>query len=272
MPFRREETAMQGEKLTYLINRLLSERDDLTDISLPNDENRRFNLFRSLVNIREAKPIDEDFIRVQDELLRGEISRKGITDYKSIPTIESHIRLWQGDITTLECGAIVNAANSGLTGCYCPCHSCIDNAIHTFSGVQLRLECDDIMRRQGYPEPVGRAKVTNAYNLPCKYIIHTVGPIVEGNLGDYHINALRQCYRACLEAAVEKNIDSIAFCCISTGEFHFPNRKAAEIAIETVREFLTNNTIEVIFNVFKSEDYKLYGELLGAGKEAKGSD
>lgn len=180
--------------------------------------------------------------------------------------------MWQGDITTLKCGAIVNAANSQMLGCFCPCHGCIDNAIHTFAGVQLRLECAEIMHAlpasretpQGFEEPVGKAKITAAYNLPCDKIIHTVGPYVGGGLTDEHCGQLRSCYRECLETAVRNGITSIAFCCISTGEFHFPNKKASEIAVQTVDEFLQNNSeIEVIFNVFKDDDYGIYKQLLG---------
>lgn len=170
--------------------------------------------------------------------------------------------MWQGDITTLKCGAIVNAANSQMLGCFCPCHGCIDNAIHTFAGVQLRLECAEML--QGFEEPVGKAKITAAYNLPCDKIIHTVGPYVGGGLTDEHCGQLRSCYRECMETAVRNGITSIAFCCISTGEFHFPNKKAAEIAVQTVDEFLQNNSeIKVIFNVFKDDDYGIYKQLLG---------
>ena len=171
--------------------------------------------------------------------------------------------MWQGDITSLRCGAIVNAANSGLTGCWRPCHGCIDNAIHTFAGVRLRYECSKIIEEQGHEELTGGAKVTKAYNLPCEYVIHTVGPIVSGRLTPRHCEELRSCYISCLEAAVKNHIDSIAFCCISTGVFGFPQKKAAEIAVQTVREFRKNNDIRVIFNVFKDEDAEIYRKLLG---------
>ena len=170
----------------------------------------------------------------------------------------------QGDITTLRCDAIVNAANSAMTGCYVPNHRCIDNAIHSFAGVELRLECDEIMNRQGHGEPTGQAKITNAYNLPCKYIIHTVGPIISYKLTSEDCELLASCYRSCLNLAAKNNLESIAFCCISTGEFHFPNDKAAQIAIKTVEEFMKKDTSvkKVIFNVFKDMDKEIYRELL----------
>lgn len=252
------------EKLSYLINYLKSENPDYKNLAVPESEDERFCLFQSLVNVRAPKPVSEDFLAVQDELLREMISEKGVTDYKSLTPIKPRIYLWQGDITTLECGAIVNAANSQMLGCFCPCHGCIDNAIHTFSGVQLRLECAEIMSAQGSEEPVGRAKITGAYNLPCEKIMHTVGPYVGGRLSEEHCKQLRSCYCECLKTAVQSGISSIAFCCISTGEFRFPNEKAAELAVGTVREFLRDNqNIEVIFNVFKDSDREIYERLLG---------
>ena len=174
--------------------------------------------------------------------------------------------LWQGDITRLQCCAIVNAANSGMTGCYQPCHNCIDNCIHTYAGVQLRLKCAEIMAEQGYAEPTGQAKITPAYNLPCEYVIHTVGPIVQGKLAQEHCALLESCYRSCLKLADENGVGSIAFCCISTGVFMFPNDKAAEIAVDTVRKYKTEtgSKIEVVFNVFKEQDERIYRELLRA--------
>ncbi|MDE7230546.1 MAG: protein-ADP-ribose hydrolase [Oscillospiraceae bacterium] len=262
----------RSEKLLFLIKYLLSENTDYKDIDVPESEDERFRLFRSLVNVRPSKPVSEEFLTVQDELLREKIAEKGVVNYKDLTPIKPHIYLWQGDITTLKCGAIVNAANSGMLGCFCPCHGCIDNAIHTFSGVQLRLECAEIMHAlsasrktlQGFEEPVGQAKITDAYNLPCDKVIHTVGPYVGAKLTNEHCEQLRSCYRECLKTAVQNGISSIAFCCISTGEFHFPNEKAAEIAVETVDEFLReNNNIEVIFNVFKDSDCTIYKRLLG---------
>ena len=201
---------------------------------------------------------------MQDEYLKEEINKKGIVDINNLNPIQKGIYLWQGDITTLRCDAIVNAANSAMTGCYVPNHRCIDNAIHSFAGVELRLECDEIMNRQGYGEPTGQAKITNAYNLPCKYIIHTVGPIISYKLTSEDCELLASCYRSCLNLAAKNNLESIAFCCISTGEFHFPNDKAAQIAIKTVEEFMKKDTSvkKVIFNVFKDMDKEIYRELL----------
>ena len=179
--------------------------------------------------------------------------------------MNSRLVLWRGDITTLKIDAIVNAANSALRGCFVPCHSCVDNIIHSISGIQLRLDCDKLMTEQGYEEPTGKAKITPAYNLPCQYVLHTVGPIVVGVLTKEHCKQLADCYYSCLELAVKNNLKSIAFCCISTGEFHFPQKEAAKIAIETVLGYLKDNTqIErVVFNVFKQEDYNIYKRLLG---------
>ncbi|HIV95518.1 MAG TPA: protein-ADP-ribose hydrolase, partial [Candidatus Sellimonas avistercoris] len=190
--------------------------------------------------------------------------KKGITDLTDLTPVSDGIYLWQGDITTLKCDAIVNAANSGMTGCYVPNHRCIDNCIHTFSGIQLRLLCGTIMEKQGYPEPTGTAKLTPAFNLPCRYILHTVGPIVSGRLTETHCRQLADCYQSCLELAAGHGLHSVAFCCISTGEFHFPNDKAAEIAVQTVREFLAKDTSvkNVIFNVFKDLDRDIYTRLL----------
>lgn len=250
-------------KLSYLIDYLISENPDYNNIIIPGSVEEHFRLFRSLMNIRAPKPVSNEFLRVQNELLKEMINEKGVTDYKELSPVKSRIYLWKGDITTLKCGAIVNAANSGMLGCFYPCHGCIDNAIHTFSGVQLRLECAKIMQTQGFDEPVGCAKITNAYNLPCEKIIHTVGPFVGGNLTETHCQQLSSCYRECLKLAVQNEILSVAFCCISTGEFRFPNEEAAKIAVRTVDEFIQDNqNIEVIFNVFKDEDYEIYRKLL----------
>lgn len=259
----------RSEKLLYLIKYLLSEKADYKDIEIPEDESERFRLFRSLVNVRAPMPVLEEFLAVQDGFLREITAEKGVVNYRDLTPIKPRIYLWQGDITTLKCGAIVNAANSQMLGCFCPCHGCIDNAIHTFSGVRLRLKCAEIMGAQGAEEPVGRAKITPAYNLPCGAVIHTVGPYVGGELTLEHCEQLRSCYRECLKAAVQNGITSIAFCCISTGEFRFPNEKAAEIAVKTVSEFLqTNSDIEVIFNVFKDSDFAVYKRLLGGDQSA----
>ena len=246
-----------------LIEILLNENPRYSGIDVPTFEKEQFQLYRSLVNIRPAADISSEYLAVEDELLQKKTAEKGITDIADLKPIENNIYIWQGDITTLKCGAIVNAANSGMTGCYQPCHSCIDNCIHTFAGVRLRLECAEIMEKQGYAEPTGKAKITSAYNLPCEYVIHTVGPIVQKQLTKQHCKLLKSCYESCLELAVKSNIESIAFCCISTGVFGFPKQEAAEIAVITVREFLNKHNIKVFFNVFGDDDYEIYNRLLG---------
>ena len=243
-----------------MINYLLNEHSEYRKITIPQSESQRFKLFRSLVNVRPAQAISEDFLSVQDDYLQALTAAKGITNIDVLSPVADGIYLWQGDITTLKCGAIVNAANSGMTGCYAPCHGCIDNAIHTFAGVQLRLACAEMMKKQGHEEPTGQAKITPAYNLPCDYVLHTVGPIIYGGVTDKDHELLASCYRSCLELAQKNSIKSVAFCCISTGEFHFPNELAAEIAIKTVKEFKKNT--EVIFNVFKDDDRRIYQRLL----------
>ena len=251
------------EKLDFLINYLLSERNDVDGIEIPNNDADKFRLYRSLVNIRPAMKASDDFLQAEDEYLTELTESKGITDIADLTPIEDGIYLWKGDITTLRCGAIVNAANSGMTGCWQPCHSCIDNYIHTFAGIRLRYKCGQIMQAQGHEEPTGKAKITPAYNLPCGYVIHTVGPIVDSILTDEHCRLLESSYKSCLEIAVQNGIGSIAFCCISTGVFGFPQDKAAEIAVRTVREFRKNHDIQVIFNVFKEDDHEIYKRLLG---------
>lgn len=255
----------QNEKRKYLIRQLLSERPDGREYDIPEDTDDQKRLLRSLFNVRLPGMISRDFLDVQDEYLKEEIRLKGITDIADLKPYEDGLFLWQGDITTLKCDAIVNAANSGLTGCYVPCHMCIDNCIHTFSGIQLRNACADIMEEQGHEEPAGGAKITLAYNLPGKYVIHTVGPIISGEVTDSDDSLLKSCYLSCLELAEKNNAESIAFCCISTGVFRFPNRRAAKIAVETVREYRSRNNskIKVVFNVWKDIDYDIYHELLG---------
>ena len=254
---------MANEKLNNLIAYLLSERPEWNGLTIPAKESEQFRLYRSLVNIRPAGKASAEYLKAEDKFLQKLTVQKGITDIADLQPVEKNIYLWKGDITTLQCGAIVNAANSGMTGCYQPCHNCIDNCIHTFAGVRLRLKCAEIMKAQGHEEPTGTAKITSAYNLPCDYVIHTVGPIVQGRLTEKHCELLKSCYQSCLELAVQSGIKSIAFCCISTGVFGFPQDKAAEIAVQTVREFLNSHDIEVIFNVFTEKDYKIYSGLLG---------
>lgn len=221
---------------------------------------------RSLLNVRMPEPVCDEFLEVQDAYLQEELAGRGITRASDLIPVQEGMYLWKGDITTLACDAIVNAANSQLLGCFCPCHGCIDNAIHTFAGVQLRAACQELMRAQGHEEAAGGAKITPAYNLPCRYILHTVGPIVRGRLTKRDQELLAACYRSCLELAEKNGIKSLAFCCISTGEFHFPNDKAAQIAVRTVKEYRqkTNSHMEVIFNVFKEEDFQIYRKLLRA--------
>ncbi len=259
-----------SEQRIYLIKELLAEDARYQSISIPSDEQEQKDLLRSLMNVRMPRPISSDFLKVQDEYLQYERDKRGITDGAKLPSIpgDSRLVLWQGDITTLKADAIVNAANSGMLGCFQPLHSCIDNIIGTRSGIQLRLCCYDIMNRQGHEEPTGRAKITPAFNLPSKYILHTVGPIIYGPVGEQDCEALASCYRSCLKLAVENDCRSIAFCCISTGEFHFPNERAAEIAVQTVTSFLNTQKpdIRVIFNVFKDADLRIYQKLLGVSR------
>ncbi|MGN1403954.1 MAG: protein-ADP-ribose hydrolase [Ruminococcus sp.] len=254
----------QEERRRFLIEELLRERPCCRRQVIPADADRQKILLRGLMNVRHPADINQEFLTVQDAYLQAELADKKITRLSDLHPVQDGIYLWRGDITTLECGAIVNAANSGMTGCYQPCHNCIDNCIHTCAGVQLRLKCAELMELQGCPEPAGQAKITPAYNLPCEYVIHTVGPIVQGKLTQQHCELLESCYRSCLTLADENQVASIAFCCISTGVFMFPNDKAAEIAVRTVQEYkkTTRSKIEVIFNVFKEQDERIYGKLL----------
>lgn len=254
----------QSERRHYLIQYLLKEHPEYQDMNIPAGKQEQKLLLRGLMNVRMPQNANVEFLTVQDAYLKEETERKTITRLLDLKPVQEGIYLWQGDITALECDAIVNAANSGMTGCYVPNHRCIDNCIHTFAGVQLRLECARIMLEQGYEEPTGQAKITKAYNLPCNYILHTVGPIIQGKLTKRDEELLASCYRSCLELAEINRIRSIAFCCISTGEFHFPNQKAAEIAVQTVMEYRrkTGSRMEVIFNVFKDLDKEICGELL----------
>ena len=261
----------QSERRLHLITSLIDERPGYRTSDIPGDSHRQKLLLRGLMNTREAAPLSSQFIRVQDGYLQEESTRRGITSIDDLAPIEPGIYLWQGDITTLACDAIVNAANSGMTGCYIPNHKCIDNAIHTYAGIQLRCACADIMAQQGHPEPTGQAKITPAFNLPCRYVLHTVGPIVGHEVTPRDEELLASCYRSCLDLAAQNGLESIAFCCISTGEFHFPNDRAAQIAVRAVRTFLATPTSikKVIFNVFKDEDKAIYGQLLGSGRAAR---
>lgn len=246
----------------FLINYLLEESGIKAE--LPKDEVLQKRLLRALFNVRMPRAASNEFLQIQDEYLQEELRLKGITDIAELSPVATDIYLWQGDITTLKCDGIVNAANPQMLGCFCPNHGCIDNAIHTFAGVQLRQKCAKIMKSQGYEEPTGQAKMTEAYNLPCKYVLHTVGPIVYGELTEKHERELESCYNSCLSLADKHGLKNLAVCCISTGEFHFPNERAAQIAIRTVAHYkrLTGSKIKVIFNVFKDYDYEIYSRLL----------
>lgn len=254
----------QEERRLYLITELIKENSRYSNIVIPNNEVEQKALLRGLLNVRMPNDISKEFLKIQDEYLQEECKSKGITSINDLEPIKPDIYLWLGDITTLKCDAIVNACNCDLLGCFYPNHKCIDNAIHTFSGIQLRLACNEIMVKQGHKEETGMANITLAFNLPCKYVIHTVGPITRGKLTEKDCDLLKSCYISSLEIAEKNHLNSIAFCCISTGEFHFPKDKASEIAINTVKEYKekTHSKIKVIFNVFKDKDYEIYRKLL----------
>ncbi len=258
----------QDEKRLYLIKTLLAEDRRYNNTEIPTDPDEQWQLLRSLMNVRPAGPVSDDFLKIQDEYLAALIAEAGITDADTLPATPSDPRLviWRGDITTLKIDAIVNAANSRMEGCWQPCHACIDNCIHTFGGVQLRLRCHELMTQQGYEEPTGQAKITPGYNLPAGFVLHTVGPIVDNGLTERHCDLLASCYSSCLKLAAENGCRSIAFCCISTGVYRFPQARAAEIAVRTVKDFLNKNTFiqRVVFNVFSAADKQLYDSLLGS--------
>ena len=228
------------EKRIYLIKSLLAEQQRYRNIEIPSDEKGQKDLLRSLMNERMPAPISDEYVGIESEYLKEETAAKGINRLADLKPVEKGIYLWQGDITTLECDAIVNAANSQMLGCFLPLHNCIDNCIHTFAGLRLRNKCAEIMQKQGHEEPTGQAKITPAYDLPCKYVIHTVGPIANGHLTARHEELLASSYRSCLELADENGLGSIAFCCISTGVFGFPRDRAAQIAVQTVRDYKAN--------------------------------
>lgn len=257
------------QQIQYLIQVLLKEMPAYQEQAraFPQDELSQRRLLRSLMNVRPPMPLDPSFLAVQDDLLSAEREEKGVVEADTLPDRPGHpgITVWQGDITRLKADAIVDADNDRLLGCFVPCHGCIDNAIHSFAGVQLRLACQQLMQRQGHEEGTGEAKITPAYNLPCRYVLHTVGPIITGRVTGRDCQLLASCYRSCLELAERSGCRSVAFCCISTGEFHFPNRLAAQIAVETVRAYRQEQTnpMEVIFNVFRDQDHAIYRQLLG---------
>ena len=255
----------QNESRKYLIDALIAEQRRYRGMEVPADAEEQKKLLRSLMNVREPGEIGADFLRVQDEYLQARLAERGVTALCDLTPVEDGLYLWKGDITLLQCDAIVNAANSGMTGCYRPCHACIDNCIHSYAGIQLRRDCGAIMEKQGFPEPTGQAKITPAYNLPSRYVIHTVGPIVDGPLTAEHARLLASSYTSCLDIAAEHGCGSIAFCCISTGVFGYPKREAAELAVRTVKAWRRENRSEmkVIFNVFGHEDLMIYRSILG---------
>ena len=264
------------EDIAYLVNYLMDERHaGAQHIEAKEDPQwfmEQWDQFRALVNTREPKPASPEFLKRQDRLLQLMVAEQGITNASELPRVASDQRLsvWRGDITALACDGIVNAANSALLGCWIPSHLCIDNAIHTFAGVQLRLKCAQIMQAQGYEEPVGRAKITPGYNLPAKHIIHTVGPMTKGAPTAEQRKQLAQCYISCLDAASAAGLNSLAFCCISTGVFGFPQQEGASIATQTVRAWLDSRkpdepgaNMHVIFDVYTEQDLAYYREILG---------
>ena len=245
-------------RLDYLIEYLLKEDPRYSEMQIPKDLQGKRDLFRALRNVRWPKPISDEFLRLQDEELQVQLQEKGVVELPSVP-----MQIWQGDITRLKVDAIVNAANSQMLGCFHPLHKCIDNAIHSAAGVQLREECYQMMLQQGHEEPTGQAKITKAYNLPCRYVLHTVGPIIPNGIPtEFQKEQLASCYRNIIACADENHLESIAFCCISTGEFRFPNQLAAEIAVQTVKDYLTEHpdcsVKQVVFNVFKDVDKRIY--------------
>ncbi len=254
----------QDEQLDFLIDILVKEESKYNNIVVPQDLEEKKKLFRTLCNIRLPKEVSLEFLEVEKEYLQIELFEKGVVKLGDLVAIDKNIYLWQGDITRLEVDGIVNACNSKLLGCFHPLHNCIDNQIHSFASVELRNQCNKIMVSQGFDEPNGKAKITSGYNLPCKYVIHTVGPIVYGEVTEENIRDLKNCYLECLKLADSEGLKSIAFCCLSTGEFCYPNEEAGKLAIATVKEYLekTKSGIEVVFNVFKDIDYEIYRRVL----------
>ena len=255
------------DSISFLNRTLLDEMPEYRREAeqIPANRDSQRYLLRCLMNVRQPGPLPERFLAVQDALLKEEAVQKGVVHVSSLPSLPSDPRLvlWQGDLTRLDADAIVNAANSQLLGCFRPGHNCIDNVIHSAAGLQLREECAAIMRRQGSPEPTGTAKITKGYNLPAKHVLHTVGPIITGALTDHDRELLASCYRTCLSLAEENGLKSVAFCCISTGVFHFPKKEAARIAVGTVREYLKNSALErIVFCVHGDENLAAYQALL----------
>ena len=255
----------QNDRRKYLIKGLLKERPEYENMQIPSDAGEQKMLLRSLMNIRMPEEIDPAFLQIQDAYLSEENEKKGIVTLADIREMQPDLYIWKGDITRLGVGAIVNAANSGMTGCYHPCHNCIDNCIHTYAGIELRLKMHEIMTKQGHEEETGKAKITSGYNLPAKYILHTVGPIIQWEVTGKEEELLASCYRECLKLAADTGAESVAFCCLSTGVFRFPQQRAAEIATETVKNYINEDSRikKVIFNVFKDDDLRIYHALIG---------
>ena len=257
------------EKLDYLIEYLLEESGRNKEDYIHRDKK---TLYRALVNIREPKPISDDFLKAEDEYLKEELKKTKITDVKNIKSVKEKYKktkitnsdvicIWHGDITKLKIEAIVNESNSKGIGCFIPNHKCVDNQINTFAGVRLRLECDEIMKPLNYKLETGKAIITKAYNLPAKYVIHTVGPVVEIQVTDENEQGLANCYINSLELAIQNNIRTIAFPCISTGIFDFPNVAASRIALKTVDDFISKNKDKfdkVVFDLWTDDDFEVY--------------
>ena len=265
------EKITQEQRLDYLVEQFKADSDEYKDLQIPVDISGKQRILRSLMNIRMPQLMDEAVLHVQDEYLKERIRENGVVELLEIPVIKDNMSIWQGDITRLAVDAIVNAANSQMLGCFIPMHTCIDNCIHTFAGIQLRNECDRQMKilkskyGSNYEQPTAIPLLTDAYNLPTKKIIHIVGPIVNGMLTTKHEKLLADCYKNTLDLCRENELKTVAFCCISTGVFSFPNKRAAEIAVETVKQWLTENPGKidrVIYNVFKDEDRGYYEELM----------
>ena len=265
------EKMTQNGRLDYLVEEFKADSVQYKDLQMPKDTEGKRRILRSLMNIRMPRKMDEAVLSVQDEYLQERIRENGIVELADIPIIRDRMSIWQGDITRLAVDAIVNAANSQMLGCFVPMHTCIDNCIHTFAGVQLRAECarqmEQLKSRYGrdYEQPTALPMLTDAYNLPARKVIHIVGPIVQGRLTTSLENDLAACYRNTLDMCLENGLKSVAFCCISTGVFHFPNKRAAEIAVQTVTGWLSEHPggmERVIFNVFKDEDKAYYEQLL----------
>ena len=257
----------QTERLNYLVEEFKKDSVRYKDLETPPSTEGKRRILRSLMNIRMPGPLPAGVMEVQDEYLVGRAREKGIVRLSDIETVRDGISIWQGDITRLAVDAIVNAANSQMLGCFVPMHTCIDNCIHTFAGIQLRAQCSRQMEHlrslygSDYEQPTAVPMLTDAYNLPAKKVIHIVGPIVSGRLTPDLEKDLADCYRNTLDLCAENELKSVAFCCISTGVFHFPNDRAAAIAAETVQKWLADHPGKinrVIFNVFKDEDRKYY--------------